>query len=183
MLLFNLVEEATAAIMQCLFSNDISKLRSAPSASEPTATQAIRYRSERWKDFHRTFHCSPQTALKTMRCTTHHKLKAGDTRHDYFCPDCAMGARDSHPRRHHNPDLTELESTLAPGKGWSLDGADLCHLSSNGFKYAINFVDMRSKLYMVYFTKSTNSYEFRLALEWLQNFVKIKTGKHQNSLQ
>ena len=162
---------------------DIVKKRAVPNAPKPKKvkqrpTQSLNAK-RRWSQFHKIHHCPSDVAQKTMKCTVGHGLHPGDIHQDYLCVDCTITQKDKQPRRHFNPVNTELELELLPGEGWSLDGADLGHLSyKKGYRYAINFVCMKSKLRCAYFTKSTNSFEFKEALEWLMAYTNQFTGRN-----
>jgi len=134
----------------------------------------------RLRVFHRTHHSPNDKTRKILECCSGHRLKKEDYKYTSpLCVDCALTHKDKDYRKHHSPRTTSYEENLQPGEGWSLDGADLGQIAiGTGYRHAINFQDMKSKHRVVYFTKTTNSFEFKQALEWLMQYVHQFTGRY-----
>ncbi|EGB04086.1 hypothetical protein AURANDRAFT_67518 [Aureococcus anophagefferens] len=157
---------------------DVSKKRHVRTAKHDTTTRDTTEAAskKRMRDFHRIYHCNNDVAAKTMQCTTNHRLLPGDIKHKQNCMECSICKNDKNPRSHFNKNIPTKEVKLSVGEGYSFDGADLTHISHQGFRYVLNFIDVVSKTRVAYYVRSNATHEFREALEYVKTYSKQFTG-------
>jgi len=147
------------------------KHRTSKHTPRDDTTRAIR----RMRIFHRIHHCNSEIAEETRKITLGSRLLPGDAKHNIPCAECEQAARDRNPSRKQFRDTShEFEQKFNTGECFAVDGLHPTEEAIGGFRYAIVFICIRSKLPLVYPVVDLTAKEFKKALEFVMHYVTVK---------